>query len=347
MRTQNPGLIFTLTILALTGCHPTRSADVMATVNGHPIMRADVDKAVAEQLGDEQQETPSDALRLGKLRELIDEEIVQQRAAKMNLTATPEEVDAKLAEMKAPYSPDQFAARLAEHHTTVDDIKRDLRRTLTINKLLNKEINSKISVSDAEVATYYTLHKSEFNNIETQYHLAQIIVTDAAPPPGSAPANLQGSKATSDAEAKKKIQALKNRVDSGEDFGSIAMNFSENPQNASSGGDMGLVTESQLKSSATVFDAITKLKPGQTTDIIPFPDPNDPKKIGGYAIFELVDKDLAGQHDVSEPKTQQRIRQGLLNERSQLLKAAWFEMLRDQSTVENFFAEQIFKSDAH
>ena len=52
----------------------------------------------------------ADSLRLNVVRELIEEEIVEQRAAKMNLTATTEDVDAKLAEMKAPYTEEQFAA---------------------------------------------------------------------------------------------------------------------------------------------------------------------------------------------------------------------------------------------
>ena len=135
------------------------------------------------QLGDnpQQQQLPqeqADSLRLNVLRELIDEEIVEQRAAKMNLTATNEEVDAKLAEMKAPYTEEQFQERLKASNQTVDDLKHALRRNLTINKLLNKEINSKITVTDADVANYYNQHKAEFNLIETQYHLAQIQVTD-------------------------------------------------------------------------------------------------------------------------------------------------------------------------
>ena len=60
-------------------------------------------------------------------------------------------------------------------------MKHDLRRSLTIDKLLNKEINSKITVTDADVANYYNQHKAEFNLIETQYHLAQILVTTCLP----------------------------------------------------------------------------------------------------------------------------------------------------------------------
>ena len=69
--------------------------------------------------------------------------------------------------------------------------------------------------------------------------------------------------------------------------------------------------------------------------------------MSGYMILQLIAKDPAGQHDLSEPQVQQRIRQGLHDARSQLLQAAYFEMLRDQAKVENYFAEQIFKSDAH
>jgi peptidyl-prolyl cis-trans isomerase SurA len=253
-------------------------------------------------------------------------------------------VDAKLAEAKAPYTDEQFEARLREHHSSVDDFKRDLRRSLTFNKLINKEINSKVTVSDADIQAYYNQHKAEFNNIETQYHLAQILVTTS---PAARPSNLQGSKAQSDAEAQKKIQAIKNRVDSGEDFGSLAMNFSEDPQTSASGGDRGLVSESQLASNPVVYAAVSKLKPGQVTDIIPFPDPQDPKKTAGYVILQLLSKESAGQHDLSEPQVQQRIRQGLHDARSTLLKNAYFEMLRDQAKIENFLAEQIFKSDAH
>jgi peptidyl-prolyl cis-trans isomerase SurA len=338
-----------LLAVALSGCHPKPGADVVATVNGHPIMRVDLDKAYNDQLGDNPQEQPSaeqaDSLRLQLLGELINYQIVEQRAAKMNLTATPDEVDAKLAEMKAPYTEDQFNQRLAEHHTTVEGVKRDLRRSITYNKLINKEINTRLTVSDADITNYFNAHKAEFNNIETTYHLAQILVTNTPPAPNSGPANLQGNKATNDEEARKKIQALKNRVDAGEDFGTLAMNFSERVETASSGGDMGFISESQMRADPAVYAAITKLKPGQVTDIMPILDAQT-RKPAGYAIYKLVSKEPPGQRDLSDPIVQQAIRQQLHNDRSQLLKNAYFEMLRDQAKVVNYFAEQIFKNDA-
>jgi peptidyl-prolyl cis-trans isomerase SurA len=338
-----------LAVVTVAGCNRPHSADVLATINGHAVMKTDLDKAYAAQLGEaqQQQQQPTreqaDSLRLNVLRELIDEEIVQQRAVKMNLTATNEEVDAKLAEMKAPYTEEQFDQRLKASNHTLDDVKHDLRRSLTMEKLLNKEINSKISVTDGDVTTYFTQHKSEFNLMETQYHLAQIQVTSV---PSAQPGNLQGSKATSDDEAKKKIQALKNRLDSGEDFGAIAMNFSERAETAPNGGDMGFVAESQMHADPMVYTAVTKLKAGQITEILPLLD-GQSKKTMGYAIYKLISREPAGQRDVNDPRVQQAIRQQLREGRSQLLKNAFFEMLRDQSKVENFLAEEIFKNNAH
>jgi peptidyl-prolyl cis-trans isomerase SurA len=341
-------LILASGLLPIAGCNRGHNADVVATVNGHAIMQADLDKAYKLQLGDPaQQQQPSqeqaDSLRLNVLRELIDEEIVEQRAAKMNLTATNEEVDAKLAEMKAPYTEEQFQQRLKASNQTIDDVKHSLRRSLTINKLLNKEINSKITVTDADVTSYYNQHKAEFNLLETKYHLATIQVTSQ---PSPQPGNLQGSKATNDMEAKKKIQALKNRLDSGEDFGTIASNWSEQPETAPNGGDMGFVGESQLHTDPMVFAAVTKLKAGQITEILPLLDAQT-KRPAGYAIYKLISRDPAGQRDVNDPRVQQAIRQQLRDVRSQLLKSAYLEMVHDQAKVENFFAEQIFKNDAH
>lgn len=332
---------------AVVGCNTQPSADVVATVNGKPINKTELEKYYKGQLGDQQQ-TPSaeqaDSMRLNVLRSLIDEEILQQRAAKMNLTATNEEVDAKVAEMKAPVSEEQFNQHLKDSGLTLDDLKRDVRRSLTTEKLLNKEINSRITVTDADVSSYYNQHKSEYNLIETQYHLAQIIVTSQ--PAQQQIANLQASKAMNDADAKKKIQALKNRLESGEDFGTLAMNFSESPQTAPNGGDMGFFSESQLRGDVELFNAISKMKPGQVTEIIPVPEGPGSKRAIGYAIFKLVSREPAGQRNLNDPAVQQAIRQQLKDGRSQLLKNAYFEMLRDEAKVRNYFAETVFKSQS-
>src|SRR6202167_2395455 len=190
----------------------------MASVNGRKIYKTEVDKYYANQTsGSDQQPTGEQAvsLRLSILNELIETEILMQRAEKLGLLATDEEVDRKLNEIKSPYTAEEFNKRLQDKKISIDDFKRDLRRSLTRDKVLNKEITSRINITDQDVTNYYNEHKAEFNLIEPQYHLARIFVSGAGNPQVH---NLQNSKAQSDAEAHKKIQIISEHLDSGDDF---------------------------------------------------------------------------------------------------------------------------------
>lgn len=329
-----------------TGCKRAHGPDVVATVNGKDIQRAEMEKYYHESLGDSQQQPSkeqSDIMRLSVLRQLIDEEILLQRASKLNLLASDSDVDAKINELKAPFTQEEFDRRLKQKNLTVDDLRRDYRRSETVEKLFNKDIYSKINITDADITNYYGAHKADFNVIEPQYHLAQIVVT-AMPAPQVG--NLQNSKATNEAEAKKKIEMLHGRLESGEDFGMLAANFSENPQNSGNGGDMGIILESQLRQvPPAVAAAISKLSSGQITEPLPTFDPVA-KRLVGYAIYKLLSKEPAGQRELNDPRIQQQIRQNLREGRAQLLKTAYTDMLRDQSHVENYFAEEIFKNSS-
>ena len=339
-------------VLLATGCKKTHGADIVASVNGHAIPRGDLDHYYDAQVKTKQDPAPetaeqADSDRLTILRGLIDQEIIEQRAAKMGLTATNDEVDGKLNEMKAPFTEDQFQQRLKSSGQTLEEVRRDIRRQVTLEKLLNKEINSKINVTDAEVSTYFNAHRADFNLIENRYHLAQIVVTSLPQDPNATGAtNLQGSKATTDADAKKKIQMLKNQVDTGADFSALAANYSENAQTAANGGDMGFSTEAQLRQDPQIFAAIGKLKVGEATDILPLYAAPGSKQVVGYAILKLLSREAAGQRDLTNPAVQQFIRDQLRNTRSQLLKSAYLEMVRDQAKVENYLAEELFTKGA-
>lgn len=330
-----------LLLAGLGGCNRTSNPDVWATVNGHSIMKAEVDKYYNNKVGAMQQAPTSDessTLRLDILRSQINEEVIRQRAEKMHLVATDAEVDAKIAQLKAPYTDEQFNAQLKSKGLTLEDVRRDLWLNLTTSKVINKEIDSKINITDADVSTYYTLHQADFNLIEPQYHIAQIAVTSL---PAPNVGNLQNSKARNDAEAQKKIQGIHNQLETGGDFAGLAMNFSEASETASNGGDMGFVSESQLKQNPQFYDAITKLKPGQISGVLSVNQ--GPTKGVGYVIFKLIAVEPAGQHPLSDPRVQQTIRQQLHDSRARLLQIAYYEMLRDQARVVNYYAEDVLK----
>jgi peptidyl-prolyl cis-trans isomerase SurA len=339
-------LVFTSLLLALAvaGCNrEEKGTDVLAKVNGEKISRADVDKYYNNQTSGSPQKPSGDqeaSLRLNILRQLIDDQIMMQRARKMNLMATDEEVDAKFAEFKAPYTQEEFDRHLKERNLTSDDLKRDLRRSLTFDKIINKEITSKINISDADIAQYYNDHKSEFNFIEPQYHLAQIVVTTAPMPQVG---NLKNDKAANESEAKAKVKKLTDRIETGEDFATIAMNYSEQPETSPNGGDMGFIPESSLKNTPGMQEVLTRLKPGGVTQPIPVVDP-DSKRLAGFRIIKLITREPAGQRDLNDPRVQAAIRQQLRERREQLLKAAYYDTLRNDAKVENYYAEEMLKN---
>jgi peptidyl-prolyl cis-trans isomerase SurA len=334
-----------LGLLAGAGCkgHGASGGDVIAKVNGRNILRPDIEKYYRNQT--EGQPEPSadqaQSLRLSILHELIENELLLQQAEKLGLMATDAEVNGKLSEIKAPFTNDEFDKRLKDRGVTLEEIKRDLRRTITVDKVLNKEVTSKVNIGDGDIANYYNQHKAEFNLIAPQYHLAQILVTSQ---PSAQVRNLKNDKAQTEAEAKKKVAMLMTRLQSGDDFATLARNYSEQPDTASSGGDLGFIAENSLQGDRQAYEAINRLKVGEYTPPLPAADAGS-HQIFGYRIIELISKEPAGQRQPNDPKVQQAIRDQLRDRREQLLKSAYLESLHDHAKVENYLADQIMKDN--
>jgi peptidyl-prolyl cis-trans isomerase SurA len=136
---------------------------------------------------------------------------------------------------------------------------------------------------------------------------------------------------------------LENRLDSGEDFATVAMNYSEQTETSANGGDLGFIPESSLKGDKTAWDAITKLKPGQYTTPLAAADPQS-GKVYGYRIIKMISKEPAGQRELADPRVQQAIREQLRDRREQLLKAAYYESLHNNASIENYLADDILKN---
>ena len=340
------GLSVALMLAALTACTSQVGGDVMATVDGRKIFRSDVDKIYDNNVASAQEVPAGEqatAFRLNILHQMIDDEILMRRAEKLGLLATDDEVDKKFNDLKAPFTQEEFDKRMQERKITVADFKHDIRRSITVDKVVNKEVSSKINITDKDITDYYNAHKADFNLIETTYHLAQIMVT-----PGPDPqAHNQNDKAQNEPEARKKIQMIANRLDSGDDFATLAMKYSEDPQTSGNGGDLGTVQESGLKGTdAATREAVMRLKPGQYSPIIAVVNPNTRQEVG-YRIVKLVAKEPAGQRELADPRVQQAIRSQLHDRRDQLLKAAYYEVLRDNAKVENFYAKQVLDSNGN
>ncbi len=323
--------------LALLSCRHTPPPNVAAEVNGRAITYSELDKTYqmqpqpGEGTANEDQEA---ATKLELLNSLITSEIMLQQAEKMGLTAVDADVDTEFNKMKAPYTKEEFARRLAERHMTEADLKAQLRRDLTLNKLINKEITSHITISDADVANFYNANKAVYNRAEPQIHMAQILVT---PNPDPNVRNLKNSKAQNAKEAQQKIEDISGRLQRGEDFAMLAQNYSEDPNTAPNGGDMGFIPESNLeKVSPELKRLILSLQPGVPSKPI--------ATSNGYLILKVISREPAGQRDLNDPRVQQDIRETLLNRKDQLLKAAYYEVARNQSKIVNYLARSVVEN---
>ncbi len=322
-----------LTALPFLSCRRAPPANVAAEVNGHAITYSDLDKAFQTQPqpteGSNEDQVMSTKLEI--LNSLITSEIMLQQAEKLGLTAVDADVDTEFNKMKAGYTKEEFERRLSERHMTQADLRTQLRRDLTLNKLINKEITSHITITDADVTSYYNANKGMFNHAEPLIHMSQILVT---PDPKAEIRNLKNSKAQNDKEARQKIEDLYNRLQRGEDFAMLAQNYSEDPNYAPNGGDMGLIPESNLeKVSPDLKRLILSLQPGVPAK--PIATQN------GYLILKVISREPAGQRELNDPRVQQDIRETLLNRKDQLLKAAYYEVARNRSKIVNYLAVNV------
>jgi len=330
-----------LVVSLFAGCKQQEhhAPDVWAVVNGTEIKRDEVEKYYRTRINPEAQETSPEEVLSGKLNvieQLINNEILLERAKRLNLEASDGEVEDKFTELKSGYTEDEFQRKLKDGGMTVDDLKKDLRRQLSIQKLLNREVAAKVTLTDQDVTDFYNANRNQFNVAEPQYRISQIVITPRKDPMVR---NRKNDDATNEAEAERKAKMLEDKLLSGADFSELAMDYSEDPNTAANGGDLGYIPESSLNAPQT--DPILKrmvqtLKPGQVSQPIVLKD--------SIRILKLVAREAAGQRGINDPQVQQMIRDTLRNRKEQLLRNAYLAVARDEAHVTNYLAIQVIET---
>jgi len=327
-------LVAGLLLTASCGSDSSASANIVARVNGKDITAAQLDKQLQVQLnGAEQPASPEELqdLKLQVLNRMINDQILLEQAATSNLSASDAEVDVKFNEFKSQYTEEKFKDLLKEQKMTTDDIRAELRKNITVDKLVNKEITSKISVTDAEIKAFYDKNKQTFNLPES-YHIAHILVTPIADPDLH---NEKNDDAKTPDEARQKAARLLKDVQSGRDFATVAKESSEDPSSGPAGGDLNFQPLQAIENiDPRLSQAVQKIRVGET-----YPQVIETRF--GYHILKLLEKDAGGQKDLSDPRVQQNVRQTIFNRKDQTLKNAFSEAARNKATVVNYLAQRI------
>src|SRR5262245_55951197 len=142
------------------------AANVWATVDGRDITADDIEKAYRAAI-DPAAPAPSDVEAVGAKLSILDDYVTQDllmaRAKALNIEVTGAEVETAYAERKRSMSDETFKAQLAQRGLTMEDMKRAVQRDLTVQKVLDKEVTSKIAVTDQEIGDFYTKNRAQFN----------------------------------------------------------------------------------------------------------------------------------------------------------------------------------------
>jgi peptidyl-prolyl cis-trans isomerase SurA len=326
-------------IVVLAGCRPAGpaaqpapSANAWAVVNGREITKDEVDKAYRRMAPDDQQPSEEEVYtaKLNLLSELIVQELLVAKAAELKVELPESDLDNAFNEAKKNITPVAFEEELKRRNLTAADMREDLRRNLLAQKVVDHEVSTKAAVTEQEIKDYFEAHKAEFNREEDAVRIAEIVIT---PVRESQQTNRTGSDAASPQEAAAKAQMIMQRLKGGAPFGDTAADFSENPESAQRGGDLGFVPMSALmKAPPPLRDAVLKSNPG-TVQLV--------SGNGAYTIVLTVAKDKKGQKDLSMPDVKEGISTMLKNRKEQLFRAAYLSNLRNDAQVTNILAKQL------
>jgi peptidyl-prolyl cis-trans isomerase SurA len=338
-------LLVVLTALAAcfsAACRPapatraaTASADTWAVVDGRQITRADVDQAYRRMRDPSQTLSDEEILtaKLSLLNDLILQDILLAKARTLNLEVAPSDVDIAYADARKNMADEAFQQELTRRSLTPADMREGLRRELLTQKVIAQEVGSKLAVTEQEVTAAFNANRAQFNMAEESYHLAQIVVTPAR---DAQVANTTGDDAKTPEEATAKVKMLMERLKGGASFRDLAMGYSEDPESAPRGGDLGFVPLSKLKQAPQALrDAVLNRAPGSV---------NVASGGGAYTLVLVVAHEPAGQRDLATPGVRERITETLRTRKDQLLRAAYLTAVRNDAVVVDYLARRLVES---
>ena len=221
------------------------SADTWAVVDGREIKRDDVDKAYRRtgQASQPLSEEETLAAKLTLLNDLIMQDLLVAKANTLKIELPTSELDTAYAESRKNISDQAFQQELTRRSLTPADMREGLRRELLSQKVIDREVGSKVNVTDQEVSDFFNANRAQFNLTEDAYHIAQIVVT---PVRDVQLGNRTGDDAVTPQAAAAKTQMLMERLKAGTSFADLAMDYSEDPESAPRGAAAPCVREASL-----------------------------------------------------------------------------------------------------
>jgi len=285
---------------------------VAVTVNGVNITKGEVDKLINLQLAGMAAQTPKRSpefieqykkmLKQQTLEMMIVGQLLEEKVKEAKIVVTEEEVLNRLKEVaslrKPALSLEDFKKKMEEYGQNFDEVKEQVRKGLSYQKLLETQPGGKISVTGVDANNFYAENRKRFETPE-QVRASHILIK---PDPNAPDPNQAKAKALA------KIQGLLEQVKAGADFAQLARTDSACPS-AANGGDLDFFPRGQMEPSFEKVAFATDVN--QVSGIVETPY--------GYHIIKVTDRKAASVTSFEQVKDQiiNQLKQKKLNEFAQ------------------------------
>lgn len=284
---------------------------VVAIVNKEVVTWSDLYKAMEFEATDALKRMPDSERREHfrqneprHLEALIEQRLQLQEAARLGFGAGEEEVNSTMQSIRDKYKMSQqdFEANIRKEGFTIQEYRKKLAEQITISRLVDVEVRSKIVVSESDIRNFLAAYP-EYSMANEGYSISQIYLS-----PKNSQQNMD-----------EKLKAIYADLGSGMPFPLAARKHSEDPS-AQSGGDLGFVKKDHL--SREFLEAIAKMRDGEISQ--PFGSET------GVHIVRLNETRLFK----SEAEFRELVRQKVIEDRFARAYKNWRRGLRERAYID-------------
>ncbi len=256
---------------------------IIARINDKIITSLELQQAQAQMMADLKRQNVTQpaviaAQQKNLLRDLIDQQLLLQRANDLGLSAETDTVR-RLDQIRQQMhlgTMEQLRQTIRAQGMSYSDFKKNIANEILTQKVIENDIAPRIQITPEEVKAYYQAHLKSFNRPD-EVDLAEILISTT------------GKPAAMQARLKQLAEQIQVRVANGANFARMATRYS-NGATAAQGGGLGFFQKSML--APAIRNAVFKLAPGQVTPVL--------TTTNGYLIFEVVAEHHAGEESLSE-----------------------------------------------
>lgn len=291
---------------------------IVAVVNDEVITLSELDSAFepyqakieASYRGTGRDNALSDA-KTGLLNRMIDNMLMEQQARKAGIVIRDEEVAGAIRDLleRRKISREDMLKALEREGTTLEAYEKGIRDQLKRIRLIQREIKSKVAVSDEEIGEYYLKHREDYEG-KDMVRLKQIFI--ALP---------KGTDAGGKEQRRAEAEAIRKRLKDGEPFDLLSARYSQGPA-AAAGGDIGFIEKGMIL--PEVEEAAFSLPLHEISEVIESPV--------GFHIIQVIDR--RGEGIKAIETVREEIRERIDQEKMEKKFAEWLQELRTKSHIE-------------